>query len=113
MSKFPRLVRDADSKTPIIVVIENNLFDNDGAPTTALTLSLNCNYQSHTKRVLDKEHNIIEIVGTALFNGDIAPSLSTFSGGHVIVYGERFEIQSGAKHRNPDGTVNYTKLELK
>jgi hypothetical protein len=47
----------------------------------------------------------------ALFDGDIAPELDVLTGAVEICGGCRI-IYRGSKCRNPDGTVNYTKLEL-
>ena len=44
--------------------------------------------------------------------GDIAPSLAVISSGYVIVFGQKRQIYRGTKARNPNGTVNYTELEL-
>lgn len=32
--------------------------------------------------------------------------------GHVVIFGRRREIVRGTKARNPDGSVNYTKIEV-
>ena len=54
----------------------------------------------------------IQLSGTALFRGDIAPGVAVISGGTVTVFGETRNILQGMKARNPDGTVNYTRLDI-
>lgn len=54
----------------------------------------------------------MEITGTAMFPGDIAPDWPTLSGGTVTVFGETRRIERGMKARNPDGTVNFSQLEV-
>ena len=44
--------------------------------------------------------------------GDIAPGISVISDGEVKVFEGKRNIYKVEKARNPDGTVNYTKLEL-
>ena len=47
-----------------------------------------------------------------MFDGDIAPDMAVISGGTVEVFGEKRRIERGMKARNPDGSVNYTRLEV-
>jgi hypothetical protein len=48
----------------------------------------------------------------ALFNGDIAPDADTIEGDVEVLSGIHRRIYASQKNRNPDGTVNYTRLEL-
>ena len=110
--KYPELVPDRVCKTPVSICIEAEGITEDGAPMAALKADLKCNYQDKAKTILTAEKKLIEITGTALFNGDIAPDLPVISGGSITIFGEKRRIASGMKARNPDGTVNYTKLEV-
>ena len=47
-----------------------------------------------------------------LFDGDIAPDIPTLSAGFVVLDGVKRNIVQGIKHRNPDGTVNFTELDV-
>lgn len=107
---YPKLVRIC--KTDIHVVLYDEGVTEDGAPIVALEADLKCNYQDKAKRVLTAEKVFIELTAKALFDGDIAPSLSVISGGYVTVFGETRRIYQGTKSRNPDGTVNFTELEI-
>lgn len=110
--KYPCLVSKRLCKTPIQVHLESEELNNEGMPAVALDVELLCNYQDKAKTVLTAEKKLVQITGTALFPGDIAPSFPTLSGGFVIVFGEERRIASGRKARNPDGTVNFSQLEV-
>ena len=110
--KYPSLVPNRWCKTPIHIIINQEGISEDGEPLKALEIDTMCNYQDKAKKVLTEQQQLIEIEGTALINGDIAPSLASISNGKVVVNGVERRIFRGTKARNPDGTVNYTKLEL-
>lgn len=110
--KYPCLVPKSICKTDIQVIINQDGVSEDGEPLQALEIDTKCNYQDGAKRVLNEQQQLVQINGTALFNGDIAPDISVISSGEVNVHGEKRRIYKGTKARNPDGTVNYTKLEL-
>ena len=110
--KYPCLVPKRLCKVNIHVHLESEELNNLGEPKQVLDLDLKCNYQDKAKTILTAEKKLIQITGTALFPGDIAPSFPTLSGGTVIIFGEERRIEQGMKARNPDGTVNYCQLEV-
>lgn len=110
--RYPSLVNPKFCKTPIHIVINQEGISEDGEPLKALEIDTMCNYQDKAKKVLTEQQQLIEIEGTALINGDIAPQLPSISNGTVVVNGVERRIYRGTKARNPDNTVNYTKLEL-
>lgn len=110
--RYPSLVPEKLCKTDIYVKLENEGISKDGAPLPAFSASLKCNYQDGGKRILTEEQKLIEVSGTALFGGDICPELPNITSGTVSVHGVTRKIAEGRKHRNPDGTVNYTELRL-
>lgn len=110
--KYPRLVPDAVCKVPVHVTVYAEGISEDGAPLTGLDADLMCNYQDSAKTVLTAEKKLVQLSGTALFNGDIAPELASLSGGILTVNGISRRIFQGFKARNPDGTVNYTRLDV-
>lgn len=110
--KYPDLVRKAQCKTPIRVSLESEGLNEDGASEVIFEEDLRCNYQNSSKKVLNGQKEYVQISGAALFHGDIAPDISDISTGSVAIFGEKRRIASGCKCRNPDGTVNYTRLEL-
>lgn len=109
---YPKLVRKENCKTDIQVVLYGEGTTEDGEPIIALDTKLKCNYQDKAKRVLTAEKVIIQLTAKAYFVGDIAPNLTVISGGQVTVFGETRSIYQGTKARNPDGTVNFTELEI-
>lgn len=112
--RYPQLVRDRDCKTAIDVVIYSQNTGEDGEPIILFSKQkMKCNYQGSAKRRYDAEHNIVELNGVALFNGDAFHTITEITSGEVIVFGEKRQIIKGTKERNPDGSVNYTRLELK
>ena len=110
--KYPFLVPKRLCKTDIHVHLESEDTDNHGQPEKALDLELKCNFQDRAKTILTAEKKLVQITGTAMFPGDIAPDLPTLSGGWVTVFGAERRIEQGSKNRNPDGTVNFCTLEV-
>lgn len=107
---WPRLVPDRVCRTPCRVVLTDGTGE-DGVPDNRAVLNLKCNWQDKPRQVLNAERQVIRLGGVALFNGDIAPQLDVLAGA-VELYGKAWTIHQGMKCRNPDGTVNYTRLEL-
>lgn len=107
---WPRLVPSGVCKTPCTVVLTSGTGE-DCAPIEAARLELKCNWQDSPRQVMNAQKQLIQLGGTALLNGDIAPQLPVLTG-TVEIYGMSWTIYRGSKCRNPDGTVNYTKLEL-
>ena len=107
---WPRLVPSKVCKTPCTVILTDG-FGEDCAPEEVAKLDLRCNWKDEPRQVLNAERQVIQLGGTALFKGDIAPELNVLAG-TVEIYGTTWTIHRGSKCRNPDGTVNYTKLEL-
>lgn len=110
--KYPCLVPPVFCRTPIAVTIYGEGLTDRGEPKIIFEGVLFCNMQEGAKTVLTDQKKLVEISGTALFNGDIAPDVPVISDGEVKVFGGVRRILRGVKARNPDGTVNYTELEL-
>lgn len=110
--KYPCLVPKSLCKTNIKVHLESEETNNLGEPKYMVDLDLKCNFQDKAKTIFTAEKKLIQITGTALFPGDIAPDVPSLSGGTVTVFEEERRIQRGTKNRNPDGTVNYCTLEV-
>lgn len=109
--RYPDLVRIC--KTPVTVRLYQEGNDEDGEPLDALNYTGLCNYQDSAKTVLTADRRLVQISAQAFFSGDIAPSLPVISGGEVTIFGAVREIVQGTKARNPDGSVNYTRIDLK
>lgn len=110
--KYPCLVPKRLCKIPVHVHLESEGLTNQGAPRHVLEADLMCSFQDRAKTILTAEKKLVQITGTALFPGDIAPEMPSLSGGTLTVFGETRRIQQGAKNRNPDGTVNFCTLEV-
>ena len=110
--KYPCLVPKRLCKTDIHVHLESEELTNLGEPVRVLDKALKCNFQDRAKTILTTEKKLVQITGTALFPGDIAPDFPSLSGGTVQIFGQERRIEEGMKARNPDGTVNYCKLEV-
>lgn len=109
--KWPKLVRNA--KTPCHIKVESEDINSFGSKDVLIDGDFKCNYQSgaYTKVTADKQ--IVTLNGKVLIDGDIAPNIAEITGGSCNVMGVTREIYKGTKARNPDGTVNFTQLELK
>lgn len=110
--KYPCLVSKRLCKTEIHVHLESEETNNHGQPERVLDLDLLCNFQDKAKTILTAEKKLVQVTGTVMFSGDIAPDFPTLSGGTVTVFGKERQIVQGMKARNPDGTVNYSQLEV-
>lgn len=110
--RYPCLIPKNMCKTPAEVCIEQEGVTHDGEPFPSINWSGNVNYQDKAKTVYTDEKKKIVLTGCALIPGDIAPSLAVISAGTINVNGEKRSIYQGTKARNPDGTVNYTRLDV-
>lgn len=109
--KYPSLVPDKICNTPVVVYRESGL-NRDGSPKKAVIFEGKCFYSEKTKQILNAERQLITLSGEAIFNGDIAPDTDIITGEVRILSGFVRRIFSSQKAKNPDGTVNYTRLEL-
>ncbi len=128
--KFPCLVRPRFCKTPIYITLYGEGVTEDGAPVIIYERKelypsddlvpsdelygdyILCNYQDKAKTVFTAEKKLVEVNGVILIPGDICPGSPVISGGFVEVFGVRRDIVTGVKARNPDGTVNFTELDV-
>lgn len=111
--KYPQLVPDMVCNTPVSLKLNSEDLDRYGQPQEILNLDTKCNYQCTSQRTIEDKEIIIKTVATLLFNGDIAPQIEEITSGEVILNGETRQIEKSSKVRNPDGTVNYTRIYLK
>lgn len=110
--KYPCLVNKRYCKTDIHIEIEPDGLTKYGEPLPSVVFDGKCNYQDKAKTILTAEKKKMEVAGTALLPGDILPEFSVISNGKAIIAGSERRIVLGKKARNPDGTVNYTVLEM-
>lgn len=104
--KWPQLVPSQACCTPITVQLQTGL-NLDGTPKQETVFEGKCNYSERSRQ-------FIQLNACALIPGDIAPGRDI--AGEVVIRGAGAEtvrvIYSASRARNPDGTVNYTQLEL-
>lgn len=111
--RYPCLVHKSTCKIPIAVHLESEELNNLGDPKYVVDISeILCNFQDKARTIYTAEKKVVQITGTALFPGDIAPDMPTLSGGTVTVFGVERRIAQGQKNRNPDGSVNFCTLEV-
>lgn len=85
----------------------------DGEPMSSLSLTGKCVFSEKAKRMIDGEGKQIELLGRVIIKGDIAPDLPSVSDGNISINGRTYEIHTGSRPRNPDGSVHHTMLEVK
>lgn len=108
--RFPKLVRNPQTDVLVVVTDEPNEF---GERKELLNDSFKCNYQDSAKVHYTSEKQAVRITGTIYIDGDILPGYSVIASGHVVIFGEKREIVTGTKARNLDGSVNYTRLDVR
>ena len=94
------------------VKVEAEGFDEDGAPVEAATWGGNANWQDTARRVFQTDRGEDVAIATLYIDGDALPDVARIAGGTVSALGLGWRIVAGTKARNPDDTVNYTRLEL-
>ena len=97
--KFPQLVPERVCKTPCKVYRTDGL-NRDGSKKQTVIFEGKCFHSEKSRQKLSAEKQLITLSGEALFCGDIAPD-------NAVI-----EIYGSEKAKDPDGRVNYTRLEL-
>lgn len=109
--KFPHLVPNKVCNIFVRIYRTDGL-NRDGSPKKTVIFEGKCFYSEKTKQKITAEKQLVTLSGEMLFNGDIAPDTDIIEGEVETFSGIRRKIYSSEKARNPDGTVNYTRLEL-
>lgn len=110
---YPCLIPEKFCKTPIKVTLHDEGLSEDGAPVVILEdAEFECNYQGKGKTIYKDKQKVVQANGVCLIRGDIYPESAIISGGYVEIFEEKREIAQGVKARNPDGSVNYTELDV-
>ena len=108
---YPALVPPTVCRTPVTIYLEDG-FGEDGSPRRTILFSGRCKYQ----RVVETKHaddwRTVTVTGKAYLNGDSLPGRELT--GTVLLGDDPTPrpIERAERALNPDGTVNYTKLEL-
>lgn len=109
MSVYPKLILPQFTKTEVRIISESDEYDENGSPKTLLDATFKCNFQAGNKRIVDEKHSTIERVSTLYLDGDV---LGDVASGECFIYDKKYKIKNIIKARNPDGTINFTELEL-
>ena len=109
---FPCLVDKRFCNTSVTVILESEELNEDGELEELLRIEKKCNLQMGARASFTKDKEKIELSGIALFIGDICPDIPVIASGTVTIDEQDYSINKGTKNLNPDGTVNYTTLEL-
>ncbi len=99
-------------KTDYSINLKAEGISEEGEPISSFEGTGKCIFSEHSKRIIDSNGKQITLVGKAVMKGDLAPSLKTISDGEITINNRTYEIYSGARPRNPDGTIHSTQLEL-
>lgn len=110
--KYPNLVSKYFCKTPCRVILYGMGITEDGEPEIIFDRELFCNWQGKGKTVITAEQKLIKLNGCALFCGDPFFDVSEITNGKIIISGIERQIWQGEKVRNPDGTINFTRLDV-
>lgn len=108
--KWPDLVKPWACKVPVTVRLIGEIGE-DSAPTEHDPIETMCSFSEKQKQVLDAQRRMVTLEGTLLFPGDLAPDVAELAG-TVEINGRRWTIYRGSRARNPDGSVNFTQLEV-
>lgn len=107
---YPKLVRIA--ATPAHITLRSAEPSGYNERETLLDGDFLCNFQAGGGVAFDAQKQRIQLSGVLLLDGDICPEHHAPADGSAIVGGTLYSIVNVRKCRNPDGTVNYTRLEV-
>ncbi len=108
--KYPKLVPDRVCVTPVTVT-QTDGYNRDGTRKEIMIFEGKCFHNQKSKQVFNADKQLITLAGEVLMNGDIAPERDVVDG--IVQIGDReYKIHSFQKAKNPDGTVNFTRLEI-
>lgn len=110
--KWPKLVPKTVCNTHVKVYLSGAI-DENGAEEQMLLFDGMCNYSEKSRQVMTAQKQLVQLNAQALFDGDIHPG-NDICGEVEIDAGSttRRRIYKASRGRNPDGTVNFTCLEL-
>ena len=87
--------------TPCTIRLNAGGYTEDGEPMEAHSWTGKVNFSERAGRIQDKDGVWVKLSGVIHVKGDI-----------VDGYGREMKIVSYSRPRNPDGSVNHTRLEL-
>ena len=96
-----------------ILTINQEGISEDGEPLVAISKRGKCIFSECSKRIVDSEGKEIVLLGKVIIKGDVAPTLKNVADGQITINGYTYDIHTGYRPRNPDGTVHHTMFEVK
>lgn len=97
--------------TPCKITLEGEP-QNDGSPSIVLEWEGKVNYSEKAKRVQDSDGRWIQLAGVIHVKGDILADVPYIRGTVDIDGLQTRTIIAISRPRNPDGTINHTRLEV-
>lgn len=91
-----------------VFIVEMN---EDGEEVVSSSWAGKCNFSETNKRIQNDKGLWVHLSGVVHIKGDIFPEKSVISG-YVVFNGRKITISNASRPRNPDGSVNHTRLEL-
>lgn len=109
---YPKLIRGA--KAPARVVLWCAETTDDGTKRILCDRSVLGNFQGAAQAVkYGKDRERAMASGILLMDGDVtAGSVGLISGGEVTISGIAYAVNRVTFCRNPDGSINYTRIEV-
>ena len=112
--KYPKIL-NCFFKTKIQLTVYSDETDISSRPITIISnQTYNCNYQSASSKNssnLERSKNIKAVI---MIKDNIFKNVEqNWNGGYIIFDNEKSEIETITLVRNPDGTVNYTRITTK
>ena len=98
--------------TDCTITLHQDGISEEGEPLNALTVNSRCIFSEKAKRVLDAQGKEILLLGKVIVKGDIAPTLKIVADGTITINDRTYNIHSGHRPRNPDGTIHHTEFEV-
>lgn len=95
---------------PVVVTITEGIAET-GEPNVLGTYTGMCNYNEKTKTIRTSDGQFVNLNAVLTIGANIFPNSPTIEGSVEIV-GKIWKIYSSSRGRNPDGSVQHTRLEL-
>ena len=109
--QFPCLVIGAT--TPISGVLYGAEISCTGVPVE-IGFDTVCIFQEgNQQRAYKKDETETVLNAEAYIPGNICPDMPNITGGKCEIFGTEYEIATVARKRNPDGSINFTRVGLK
>lgn len=102
-------------KTELIIKLHDDQsnIDENGSPIVKKEIAdQKCIFSEKAQRIIDSDGKELILSGEVILKGDIAPDMKIISSGVVIINNREYQIYSGSRPRNPDGTIHHTTLLL-